>query len=42
MKAIQSIMGHSDIKTTLDIYAEATDVMRQEAIKALQDGTDLF
>lgn len=42
VKAIQSIMGHSDIKTTLDIYAEATDVMRQEAIKALQDGTDLF
>lgn len=42
VKAIQSIMGHSDIKTTLDIYAEATDVMKQEAIKALQDGTDLF
>lgn len=42
VKAIQAIMGHADIKTTLDIYAEATDVMKQEAIKALQDGLDIF
>ena len=42
VKAIQELMGHSDVRTTLDIYAEATDVIKQEAIKALQDGTDLF
>ena len=42
VKAIQGIMGHADIQTTLDIYAEATDTLKQEAIKALQDGMDIF
>ena len=42
VKAIQGIMGHSDIQTTLDIYAEATDVMKHEAIQALQSGKDIF
>ena len=42
MKAIHGIMGHADIQTTLDIYAEPTDTLKQEAIKALQDGMDIF
>lgn len=25
LKAIQSVMGHKDIQTTMDIYAEATE-----------------
>ena len=42
IKAIQEIMGHADIQTTLDIYAEATDEVKHEAIKALQKGKDIF
>lgn len=29
IKAIQEVLGHSDVKTTLDIYAEATDDFKQ-------------
>ena len=42
IKAIQEIMGHADIQTTLDIYAEATDEVKHEAIKSLQKGKDIF
>lgn len=42
VKAIQGIMGHADIQTTLDIYAEATDKMKHEAMEALQTGKDIF
>lgn len=42
VKAIQGIMGHADIQTTLDIYAEATDTMKHEAMEALQTGNDIF
>ena len=30
LKVIQEIMGHSDISTTMDIYAEATDEKKYE------------
>ena len=33
LKVIQSIMGHRNIETTLDVYAEATDRKKQEAIE---------
>ena len=42
IKAIQEIMGHADIQTTLDIYAEATNEVKHEAIKSLQKGKDIF
>ena len=42
IKAIQEIMGHADIQTTLNIYAEATDTVKHEAIKALQKGWELY
>lgn len=36
LKVIQSIMGHSDITTTMDIYAEATQEKKQEIMANLQ------
>lgn len=36
LKVIQSIMGHSDIATTMDVYAEATQEKKQEIIANLQ------
>ena len=32
LKFIRSVMGHSDISTTMDIYAEATEEKKQEII----------
>jgi integrase len=42
IKAIQEIMGHKDIKTTLNIYAEATNTVKHEAIESLQKGWSIF
>lgn len=36
LKVIQDIMGHADISTTMNIYAEATASKKQESIKALE------
>lgn len=36
LKVIQSVMGHSDITTTMDIYAEATEEKKQEIMANLQ------
>ena len=36
LKVIQSIMGHADISTTMNIYAEATDDKKQEIVANLQ------
>lgn len=36
LKIIQSVMGHSDITTTMDIYAEATNEKKQEIMANLQ------
>lgn len=37
LKAIQSIMGHSDIRTTMDIYADATNELKQKEMKAFEN-----
>lgn len=37
LKVIQEIMGHSDISTTMDIYAEATDEKKKEILTDLQE-----
>lgn len=42
IKVIQSIMGHANIETTMDIYAEATDSRNTEAIENLSKKLDLF
>lgn len=36
LKVIQEIMGHSDISTTMNIYAEATEGKKQETFKNLE------
>ena len=36
IKVIQEIMGHKDIQTTMDIYAEATVEKKQEVVNSLQ------
>ena len=36
LKFIQSVMGHKDIQTTMDVYAEATEEKKQEIIGGLQ------
>jgi len=36
IKVIQSLMGHSDISTTMDIYAEATNEKKQEVMADLR------
>ena len=41
LKVIQSIMGHRNIETTMDVYAEATDRKKQEAIENLSK-LDIF
>jgi integrase len=35
LKVIQDIMGHADITTTMNIYAEATKEKKQEAMANL-------
>lgn len=35
LKGIQVIMGHKNIETTMDIYAEATDHKKEEAFETL-------
>lgn len=36
IKVIQSIMGHADIQTTLDIYADCTAEKKQEVLQSLE------
>ena len=42
LKVIQSIMGHKDIKTTMDIYAEATEEKKQESFERLAATLNVF
>ena len=42
LKVIQSVMGHKDIKTTMDIYAEATEEKKQESFERLTATWNVF
>lgn len=42
VKVIQSIMGHADIETTMNIYAEVTDSKKAESMNRLSSALDLF
>ena len=35
VKVVQSVMGHKSVRTTLDVYAEATGTKNQEAMQNL-------
>ena len=37
LKVIQSVMGHRDIQTTMDIYADCTEDKKKEVIKTIED-----
>ena len=37
LKAVQSILGHADISTTMNIYVSATIEMKRDEIFALND-----
>ena len=36
IKAIQGILGHSDITTTMDIYTDVTQEMRNDALEVFE------
>lgn len=42
IKLIQSIMGHSSIQTTMDIYTEISEIKKKEAIQNLSDKLNIF
>lgn len=42
LKVIQSIMGHRNIETTMDVYAEATDRKKKETMDTLSSKMDIF
>ncbi len=42
IKAIQAVMGHRDIQTTLDIYAEVSEKKKKESLNKVFDNMDLF
>ncbi len=42
VKTIASIMGHDDIQTTMNIYADVTNKMLEKAKVILDDQYDMF
>ena len=42
LKYIQEIMGHTDIKTTLDIYAEIQEHKKREITKKIEGGSSII
>ena len=42
IKVAQDIMGHADIGTTLNIYAEANDEAKLQAVNSMQKKFDIF
>ena len=42
LKVIQTVMGHADIKTTMDVYAEITDMKKTEAFENLSRNMNIF
>ena len=42
IKVIQSVMGHRDVQTTLDIYAEVSDKKKRESLNGLFKEMKLF
>lgn len=42
IKVIQSVMGHTDVSTTMNIYAEVNDNVAQESLEKLAENMDMF
>ncbi len=42
IKVIQSVMGHADIQTTYDIYAEVTDLKKKQSFEELSKKMKIF
>ena len=42
LKVIQTIMGHSDITTTMDIYAEVSEQKKKESFGKISDNLEIF
>jgi integrase len=42
LKVIQAIMGHKDIQTTMNVYAEATEQKKQETFERLASKLSIF
>ena len=42
VKVVQSVMGHADITTTLDIYTDVTESVKTEAMLNLAASVDVF
>lgn len=42
LKVIQSVMGHVDIGTTMNIYAEVSEAKKKQSMEALSEKLDLF
>ena len=40
-KALQKLLGHASIKTTMDRYVHVTDTSLNNAIKQFEQNTDL-
>ena len=41
-KSSNPVMGHKDIQTTMDVYAEATEQKKQESFESLAAKLDIF
>lgn len=42
VKVIQQVMGHADVSTTMNIYAEVNDSTTRESIEKLAKNLDIF
>ena len=42
LKVIQEVMGHADVSTTMNIYAEVNDEVTKTAIENLAKNMDVF
>lgn len=42
VKVIQSVMGHANIETTMNVYAEVTEIKKKESIEKLSKNMDIF
>jgi integrase len=42
VKVIQAVMGHADINTTMDIYAEVTETKKKESMDNLSKNLKIF